>query len=157
MRGIRAAMVATVLSAALAGVSPAQAAIVWEVDGSIAVGTGGCGFAPSCLAFVYPSYAGGPCNTAAAQADGVEISIVAVPDAAWGLSGRMAWEAEVEPRTLPVTVDFFGGTAGCNEAVGATQTLDGPAGSISVPEGARWMIVGTQQAVNFTWCLAITR
>lgn len=137
-----------VLAAAIAGsIVPAGADEGWTLSGSVVAGVvPGCAYSPSCLTFIASR-----CDPALARGDGLEISIVPIPEAAAG--ARATFEVTGGATIYPVWVESLGGEIGSCVRWDYGE-LYGPTGEVRLHPTARWVAVSAAAAAGLSWTLS---
>lgn len=146
---IRWTLVAALLVIALG----AQGALATHerVSGSFvtsASSSGGCAWSPECTLF--RSYPGQTCNPALAKPDGVTASIVDVGGKG-GRTGVLTWTGVSWSPSDNLSASFFRTT--CTDTTPRAISVSSSGGSLTIPAGAKWMVVTATALVNVRWQL----
>jgi len=133
----------------------------WSIHGSVQASLeAGCGSSPTCLAFLAAGRLGGGCARDAVVQDGVELSIVELPEGAAGALALFRWSSAAELLSS-MTVGWIGEINGvCRDlgyvslAPSADAALFGyGTGTVTVEPQARFVYVGAERAVDIRWYL----
>ena len=124
----------------------AEANAGWTVNGSItANGVPGCANSPSCLAFIATR-----CDPFFARSDGVEISIVKVPDGAAG--SRVSFRVTGGSTLFPIWIESLGGPPGQCVRWDHGELFE-PNGQVWLHPQVRWVAISATAATGLTWTL----
>ena len=161
-RRLAAAVIFAVLaSGTVVSAESTESAPSWTVQGSIVVSLqGGCSFSPTCQAFLAAGRLGGGCESDSTVQDGLEISIVQLPDEAPGGRALFAWSSSAHALS-GMTVGWIGEVNGVCQELSSVTLQDSKSsplfgygsGLVTVEPRARFAYVSAERATDVSWYL----